>query len=346
MSLPKQVEEAGKRADAIAAEMTKGDNPGKPAENATPPETPETTTEQVSETVESVEEQLKAAQHKYNVLKGKYDSEIVAIKDDVNLLNRLKGENKALKDQNRQLVAAKSKLSTEIDDLKKKAEQKTPAASAEPTGDLSTHLTKEELDHLEGEELGGKTLEIFKKLIRATAGTNTKTLEERINKIDSRVDSVDQRVTQTSHKTWEQQLKDAIPDFAAINSDQRFIDWLRHSLSPLTTQTRADALQAAINAQDLQTLKVGIDEFKKEAGLVKPKKQEPKPKVRDLNSQIEPGESVSSTPTPISTGKTYKIAEVRKFYSDFSKGKWRGREAEAKAIDNDIVLAQQEGRIT
>jgi hypothetical protein len=101
-----------------------------------------------------------------------------------------------------------------------------------------------------------------------------------------------------------------------------------------------------MNAHDLNALKVGIDQFKSDIGMKTGTKAN-QPPAPSLESRLEPGQSVASAPgqTATSPGRKYTIAEVKKFYLDCSKGHWRNRESERLAIDKDIVLAQQQGRI-
>lgn len=350
MALPKQVEQAGVRADEITKEMA-GGKPPEVKPDLTPVEpTPPGLGE---ETIESVKEQLRTAQHKFDVLQGKYNSEIQAIKDDVNLLNRMKNEGKGLKEENRQLSETNARISAELTELKEKVAKLETGSGKTPitdTGqaDFSALLNEEEMAHLEREELGGKTLEIIYKLIRANSGLpvdKSDKIEERLKSIDLKVNAVGERVEKTELQKWSEKIAGAIPDFETINQDPKFIEWLENPVSPLSRQTRKAALQEAMNTQDLQSLKLGIDEYKKEAGI------KPAPKGKqppgNLSPPIEPGQSVTTSPSP-ATGdkKIYTVAEVKKFYTEVATGKWRGREADQAALDRDIVLAQKEGRIT
>lgn len=64
----------------------------------------------------------------------------------------------------------------------------------------------------------------------------------------------------------------------------------------------------------------------------------------DLASLAAPGRAHSAGGQPAEK-PVYTAAEITKFYTDVAAGRWRGREQQQSAIDQDIMMAQREGRI-
>ena len=57
-----------------------------------------------------------------------------------------------------------------------------------------------------------------------------------------------------------------------------------------------------------------------------------------------PGRAHSAAGTPAEK-PVYSPQDITRFYTDVAAGRWRGREAQAQAIEADIMIAQREGRI-
>lgn len=348
MALPSQVEAAGKRADEIAKQMMESETPGTvqasddgdTAESQVPPK-------ESAEDPQQPKPKEKDLQHKYDVLKGKYNSEIKAFKSEMD----------QLKEYNRQLLAAQTALSDTVKELRAHIGSKKegePGATETPPAvsqdfDVSKVLSQEDMDHLEAEDLGGKTLQIMTKLIRAASGNNGQSnqFEDRLNQVASKVDEFGQEMAENRKMTFNERLKKAIPDFWTVNDDPAFASWLDETM-------RRPALQQAFESQDIEKVKVGIDTFKKETGWGKQQKTEqrrqetptPPKKQQRIEDHIEPEQDFVGTPSDEEGGKRiYTTSEIKKFYTDQTKGKWRGREKAAEQINRDIVLAEREGRI-
>jgi hypothetical protein len=64
-----------------------------------------------------------------------------------------------------------------------------------------------------------------------------------------------------------------------------------------------------------------------------------------LERQVSPGKPRSgSTPTG-SSAKVYSPDDIKKFFEDVRKGKYKGREAERDRLERDIFAAQRDNRI-
>ena len=124
---------------------------------------------------------------------------------------------------------------------------------------------------------------------------------------------------------------------------KQFHEWLDTPVSEFSQRKKREDLQDALARGDFNSVKIGIDAFKKEAGLENPGKKPQETKEADLD--IEPDEDFSGEGELVSPQKIYTLAEVKKFYEDQTKGRWVGREKQAAKIGADIWRAQSEGRI-
>ena len=321
--IPEQVRLAEEKADELLKAQAE-------PEKVEP--TPESQPEKPEEETPDLKAQLEAAEHKYKVLQGKYNKEIVAIKDDVNLLNRLKGENDTLRRQVQKLESDHEQTSTLLTELRQELDKRKEPEILDPAKVLS----EEDLQHLKDEDLDGKTIEIFMKLANSVRDKN---LESKVSEISKEVSDVKKDFETSRVQTWEEKVNARIPDFASYvgpNADPDFAEWLNQPLSEFSARTRRDELQDALNSRNLEALAKGID-------LFKATKKEPQ--SNPLEKHIDPDETIAPDPKPVKEGKIWQMKDVIKFYSDQTKGLYRGREKEAAAIDQEIIRADREGRI-
>lgn len=324
--IPNQVQAQSDKADQMLKGLPAGEKP-EPAKKiedggAKPPE--------VEETVDSLKAKLTESEHKFSVLQGKYNAEIQTLKDDPNLLTRLKGQVKSL---GLQLQEANGKLQEQnnlILDLKKQITAK-PAEVPKDDDPLSA-LSEEDRDYLRDEGFEDKTLEIVGKLVK-----NAKKGE-----IPAPVNVADiKKEVQLEEKQRRQKIfwkkftdeKTGVPDWQEINSSDAFNDWLDDT-------AKRSELQTAQDEDDYETAIQVFNDFKKSA---KPKK----PKINP-EEHIEPSISVVSQTPPdggAPAGKIYTRQEIKQFYQDVVTGKYKGKDAEMKTIDADILKADREGRI-
>lgn len=145
------------------------------------------------------------------------------------------------------------------------------------------------------------------------------------------------------------QLETAVPDWAQVNDNPKFHEWL---LTPddMTGITRQTYLADARENLDIRRVVSVFNTWKREMGVapsnVQPLQQPQNAAASRLEKQIAPGRASAATAAP--TPKAEKLwtgADIAKFYDDKRNGKYKGREAEANAMERDIFLAQREGRI-
>lgn len=311
--LPSQVEQAGKRADDLLNQGS-GENP---------PEDPTAPEVKTEPNAEELQKQLDTLNHKYEVLKGKYNKEV---KQDY--IQSLESQVSQLKQQLQQMNETLQSNQSVINDLSKQAPREQPKDI-----DVSQVLSDEDKQWLEAEDLGEPFLKVVAKVAQALGGGSD--VARQIKDISSKVETVEKRVEETEKESRDSKLLSVIPDFYKINAMPEWDQWLKEPVAPNSYTTRKQDLQTAMNAMDYETVKAAMDLFKTEMG----KKETPKPKT----PPVEPDESFSGEPPK--AGKTYTMVEVKKFYEDQTKGHYVGREKEAAAIDRDIQAAMRDGRI-
>lgn len=164
------------------------------------------------------------------------------------------------------------------------------------------------------------------------------------------VQNVAQAQAKSAHDRFYEALTARVPDWQVVNDNPRFHDWLL-SPDPLSGLQRQTLLTDAHNALDIARV-VNIFEMGRQAlGIaVAPTPQRAEQQrasnVTKLEKQIAPGRASASTAPPTQTEKKqWTRQEIAKFFADKQRGVYRGREADAQALERDIFLAQREGRV-
>ena len=149
-------------------------------------------------------------------------------------------------------------------------------------------------------------------------------------------------------------LDGAVPNWRAINKDQRFISWLRLP-DVYSRRVRQSMLNEAYQAADAPTVLAFFKGFLKDetatgnADLVP--QPEPRPAPRQAAVPLEtlaaPGRARPATgDTPGPADKpVFTRTQIQKFYTDVRKGVYAGRDADKARDENVIFAAQREGRV-
>jgi hypothetical protein len=281
--------------------------------------------------IKVVEDTVESLKHKLSVLQGKYNSEIQALKDDVTLLNTLKNQVRTLNGQLNEANLLNA-------DLQKKLAEKPKEAVVDDTDPLSL-LSEEDRQHLEDEGFVGKTLEIVAKMVKGIT-KNAKPADTGNELAEIKKEIHTERV-----KTFWKELADKVSDWEPINSSDEFNTWLDARI-PYSNKTRRDALQEAQGELNHTTVIQIFLDFKAEKPIEKKEGSEGKDGL-DLNKHLEPDSTVArqELQKEVPQGKIYTRQEIKDFYTDVTRGKYKGKEAEAAKIDADILKADKEGRI-
>jgi hypothetical protein len=366
--IPAQVEAQGKKADeliqalqpenaAVVDPAVNPENPGvaQPAAAVAPA---------VAETVDSLKQKLAESEHKFSVLKGKYDSEIAPLKNDVNILNSLKGQIRKLTGDNSTLNASVQDLQGKLTEANGQIAQlqqqiAQPAASPE----VKPVFSEEDMGQLREEGFDEKTIAILEKVLKrdtpaaAAPAQPAQAQPAAAAPAKSQAELAQEREREKSVKTFWQEFEKGVPDWETINGNTEygipmmpeFDSWLDGQM-PNSVQTRRQALVAAQGILDHLKVVQIFNEFKSEHNLTVQQQQQPEHKINP-EQQIEPASSVvHSDPGQQPQGKIYTRQEINDFYKDYaikmaSPVTPQSVKDQLRNTDADIVKANSEGRI-
>lgn len=237
-------------------------------------------------------------------------------------LEQLKAEKARLENQYRVLKgkydAEVPRLSDEIRALKSQLEDRATQEPAKPDPDveaikskLSDTFTEDEVEALDG-------------LIRHHAGSSKSD--------DSEIKAMREQLQQVTHQTRESQLSALVPDWQQINQTDEFIAYLKE-VDPKSGAENNDYLQQAWQVGDIPRVAVIFNDFKQRLSKT-PEPPPPEPTTRATTPNTQAG-----------SRKVWRQSEVNEIAKLYQNGRFKGREAEYKALRNQIELAAAEGRV-
>ena len=319
MALPKQVEAQLKALEEIEKQLTQpveppADAPQDPPADPAPAEPtdpkpadpdPKPADPKPAPTEPVADEKW---EHKYKTLKGMYDAEVP----------RLHAELRELKAQMDQLRRAADKPAE-------------PTKPAQPT----KLVTDEDVA-----AFGSDLIEVQRKVAREVAEefrAELDALKAENATLREQVTTTDNKVVET---TFDTRLHRLVPDFADVNADPKWIEWL-NEFDPIIRGPRKLMAQDAFNRGDAEAVADYVKLFKQSIAPVEPAKD----KADELQRQIQPTRT-ASTSTPLPKGKTYSTADIDKLFKRVADLGNKGQIDEARKLEAEIDAAYMEGRVT
>lgn len=311
IALPKKVQEAEAKADALYKQIYEAkpeDAPQEPvqeepsAETTEPPAQEETPEPVGSQGIESPQQEEQPAdedswEHRFKVLTGKYSAEVP----------RLAADNRELKHQLKSLEA-------ELEAMKQ-GKAASPQSFVKPE---------------EVEEYGEPLID----LIRRAAREEVSAKEAEIKELKAKIEAFDSRTSKVVEVDFYESLAREVPDWVAINDDKNFHKWLS-GYDELTGEVRQNLLSQAEASRDARLVANFFKAYKK-AGQSWAASASKK-----LESQVVPDSSRVSKP-PVGK-KIWTSQEIGNFYAAVRRGEVSDKDA--VAIEAEIHAAQLEGRI-
>jgi hypothetical protein len=343
-AMPKQLREQMAAADAIRADMVGQPQPapeeqqqGDPQQPDQPPQPthptpqpqpapkPQPTPQQGDQSQEEP-----SWEQRFNSLRGRYDQ---AAQTNSALAQRL--------EQMEQLIATMKIRGAE------EANSYAPPAELQP---LRLVTPEEAADY------GDEFLTVVGKRSREELLPEVEALRNEIGQLKGRLEGVGTVMERGEQQKVYGSLAAAVPNWREINTDQGFKDWLSVP-DPFSGQPRKKLLLDAFARHEGDRVVQFFKGFLAEATDTPPNTQSPgnaAPPLPgngqgsgrpSLESFAAPGRA-RSAPQALSPDKPiYTSAQIARFMADKLTGKYRGREADADAIERDIYQAQHEGRI-
>lgn len=259
-------------------------------------------------------------EQRWRSLQGKYNAEIP----------RLHAEKRELTKRVEQLESLLSTMSAQ------------PKAEATPAEKLITDQDMEDY---------GDSIDVMRRVFREEAHSlkqENAQLRDTIRQMQTDVLPQVQRLSQRQAVSSEQQfwseLQTRVPDWQEINGNKDFQAWLLE-VDPLSGAPRQTYLDDAQRNLDARRVISFFDLWKRQTG--KSNAQEPRQTraSSELEKQVAPGRGRSSASSTPSQAKTYSPEDIKKFFADVQRGRYKGKEEERNRIERDIFAAQQEGRI-
>jgi hypothetical protein len=317
MALPRQVEAQLRELEALEKQLAEEQNPTPVASEQTPTEPPQdpqpTPTEpKPVEPTPTPTEPVVAEEkweQKYKTLKGMYDAEVPRLHADMR------------------------DLKAQVDSLRKAAETK-PAEQAKPK-------TAEKLvTDADVEAFGTDLIEVQRKVAREVAAEFRGELDAMKVENEKLREQLTSTGTQVSEASFEQRLYRMVPDFEAVNVDPKWIAWL-NEVDPLLRAPRASVAQQAFNRGDAEGVAHYVSLFRQGNKPVEPTAD----KTNELELQIQPNRSATSTPPTSQKGKVYTNADIEKMFRKATDLGIKGQSDAAKKLEAEIDAAFTEGRV-
>lgn len=310
MPLPRAVQEAAERADALHAQMYGNTTPAPVGEvrNIDPPApapqpepapapTPEPQPTAATESTPQPSPPPDSWELKYRVLEGKYRSEVPRLHDEV---RQLKTRNQELEADVTQLRATPAQL---------------PASVVDQYG------------------------EEFATAVATVVREATQPLQQQLEQVNS-------TVTKTSRATFMTELSGYVPNFAEIDQEPGFTAYL-DAFDPMTGRTRREFFNEADATNDAPRIASFFKSYEATKPRT-PQPQPTTQAVPPVDPLLVP-DSSRSTEVPQGK-KQWTRAEIARFYAQArpngsSKPFGLYTAAEYAQIDNDIQLAVRERRL-
>jgi hypothetical protein len=225
-------------------------------------------------------------------------------------------------------------LKAQMDNLRKAAETK-PVEPAKPK-------TAEKLvTDADVEAFGSDLIEVQRKVAREVAAEFRGELDTMRAENEKLREQLTSTGTQVSEASFEQRLYRMVPDFEAVNVDPKWIAWL-NEVDPLLRAPRASVAQQAFNRGDAEGVAHYVSLFRQGSKSVEPTAD----KTNELELQIQPNRSATSTPPTSQKGKVYTNADIEKMFRKATDLGIKGQTDAAKKLEAEIDAAFMENRVT
>ena len=331
MSIPKQVQKQSEEVQELYKQINGEPEEAQADAEATPveavndvaePTTSDSVEEQApqsepQEQVESGDQEPKQDdwQQKYRSLQGMYNA-------DVPRLNA----------ENRDLSSRVSQLEGLLSSMQEPAQQ-TPAVAEKL-------ITDDDVKEY------GDSIAVMRKAAREEVAQEIAQLRQQVGQLQGvlpQVQQVQAQQKKSGEQTFWNTIANEVPNWNDINNDPDFQSWLL-AVDPLTGINRQTYLEDAQKQLDANRV-VSFLELGKETGKTNTAQVDRSAQQSQLQKQVAPGRSRNNGAKPSGQARTYTQEDIKNFYVDVRKGKFKGRDDERGRIERDIFAAQQEGRI-
>ena len=285
-----------------------------PAGGVPPADTP--AGEPVVEDAAALKRQLEYEKHRNDSLQGRLESQLRPLND---MVRELRG----------QITTLETKL----------AQSEAQSRSAVPA--YMRHLKPDEV-----EALGREAVDAQSRIARGVAEDVVQTREgeiaDRQKDVDARIAALEeQRQAQSMSSFWDR-VEAQVPGARKIDeTDPRWGTFL-DTPDPLSGRLRREIGGAAVNAGDVRRVADLVQEFKGWVGEGVP--------ARPAAPVVARPEAVRAAPAPVSpaaqsSATVIRHSQIKRFYDDWTRGKFGADDKRALQIEAAIMKAVDEGRV-
>jgi len=243
------------------------------------------------------------------------------------------------------LHAERRELTNRVQQL----EQLLASMTAKPSGQAETPaeklITEQDIEDY------GDSIDVMRRVFREEAGAlkqENAQLRQMLQQMQAnvvpKVQQLSQRQAVSSEQAFWAELQTAVPDWQDINTSREFQSWLLE-VDPLTNVPRQTYLEDAQRNLDARRVVNFFTAWKGQAGVPNARSTRTAQSASELEKQVAPGRGRSGGNKTAGEPKTYTQEDIKRFFTDVQKGKYKGKETERDRIERDIFAAQREGRI-
>lgn len=218
-------------------------------------------------------------------------------------------------------------------------EQEQLTAQLKAQLEAKTQAPEVTVDPKDAEVFGADMVDMVRRVTLAAYAGVAAQFDQRLTAIEQHLRGTANAVAKTTDEIFMERLLARVPDFEAVNTSEGFLAWLSE-IDPIYGAPRQDALTAAGDARDVERVATIFNAYKATLQAQAPAA----PATNKLDKQVAPRASAPAA-APVAARNTFTVAEVQAFYRDMQRGVYRGREAEAAAMEQKFNAALAEGRI-
>ena len=172
--------------------------------------------------------------------------------------------------------------------------------------------------------------------------------EGRLEKQDAVIQALQDKIANTGNQVGEmdfnQRLRNLVPDFSSVDSDERWVAWLNEH-DPMLRGPRRVQAQQAFDAGDADAIAHYVGLWK--ATFASPSEPVKPPNQAELEKQVAPNRSANSVSTKSvgQNSKTYSTREVDAAWTKVRTLNTNGQYEAADKLEAELTVAYMEGRV-
>jgi hypothetical protein len=229
----------------------------------------------------------------------------------------------------------------EMTEVTKQLQAELKALKVEPT------KSKEKVSYVTDEdraEFGEELIEVQRRVAKEVSQGYEDRFEQQEAVIKKLEDKLQQTGNQIGEVGFSQKLAQLVPDFAEVDKDERWIEWLNEH-DPMLRGPRRDQAAVAFREGDAEAVAHYVSLWKQS---ITPTEVAPRDKRQaELEKQVTPSRSANSTRTQ-SAGQDQKVFNAKELQAGWDKIRilnTRGQVDEAAKLEAVLTAAYLEGRV-